>query len=194
MSRFDSALDAVRKAEERNPLFGTTERQWILIGMKRYDEAIRLARKDLADRPGSKESLRYLGVGLVLAGRHDEGLRVLEENAAAQPDSPSSQAMLGWAYGRAGQAAKAHAVLQRLADIGKTRRVSPFQVAWVYAGLDDRDHAFAELERAYEQRDGEMPLLATYWTLDSLRDDPRFRSLLQRMKLDMYFPASPTRR
>ena len=192
--RFDSALDAVRKAEERNPLFGTTERQWILIGMKRYDEAIRLARKDLADRPGSKESLRYLGVGLVLAGRHDEGLRVLEENAAAQPDSPWSQAMLGWAYGRAGQAAKAHAVLQRLADIGKTRRVSPFQLAWVYAGLDDRDHAFAELEQAYEQREGAMPELAMYWTLDSLHDDPRYRSLLKRMKLDTYFPESPTPR
>ncbi len=192
--RFDSALDAARKAEERNPLIGTTESQWVLIGMKRYDEAIRLARKDLADRPGSKESLGYLGVALVLAGRHDEGLRVLEERAAAQPNSTHSQAVLGWAYGRAGQATKAHAVLQRLVDIDKTRRASPFQLAWVYAGLDDRDHAFAELERAYAQRDGAMPLLAAYWTLDSLHDDPRFRSLLKRMKLDAYFPESPTRR
>ena len=84
--------------------------------------------------------------------------------------------------------------MQRLVDIDKTRRASPFQLAWVYAGLDDRDHAFAELERAYAQRDGAMPLLAAYWTLDSLHDDPRFRSLLKRMKLDTYFPESPTRR
>jgi tetratricopeptide (TPR) repeat protein len=188
--RFDSALDAARKSEERNPLAGTTHSQWVLIAMKRYDEAIRLARKELADRPGSKDGLGLLGVALFQAGRREEGLRVLEERAAAQPDSPWSQAMLGWAYGRAGQAAKARAVLRRLTELGRPDGVTPFKLAWVYAGLDDRDHAFAELERAYAQRDGAMPLLAAYWTLDSLHGDPRFRSLLKRMKLDTYFPET----
>jgi tetratricopeptide (TPR) repeat protein len=191
--RTDSALDAARKAEERNPLAGTAMRQWVLVAAKRYDEAIRLARRELADRPGLKNPFGLLGVALILTGQHEEGLRVVEERAAAQPNSIRSQATLGWAYGRAGQASKAHAVLQRLADIGRMRRVSPVERAGVYAGLNDRDHAFAELERAYEQRDAEMTVLATAWGLDSLRDDPRFRSLLKRMKLDPYFPESPTR-
>jgi adenylate cyclase len=191
--RNDSALDATRQAEERNPLSHTTGSQEVLIRMKRYDEAIRLARKELAEHPASKDTLDMLGIALFQAGQREEGLRILEERATANPESPWNLAMLGWAYGRAGQATNANAVLQRLADMGKTRRVSPFLLAWVYAGLDDREHAFAELEKAYEQRSPQMPFIAATWTLDSLHDDPRFHSLLKRMKLDTYFAQSRTR-
>lgn len=192
--RIDSALDAARKSEERNPLAGTTTSQWVLIAMKRYDEAIRLARKDLADHPGGTDRSGLLGVALFLAGRREEGLSVLEETAAAEPNSPWPQAMLGWAYGRAGETKKARDVLQRLTDMERMRRVSSFLLAWVYAGLDDRDHAFAELEKAYAQRDRGMPEIASYWTLDSLHQDPRYRSLLKRMKLDTYFPETSAHR
>ena len=192
--RFDSALDAMRKAEERNPLSDTTGTQQILVAMKRYNEAIRLAQKELAEHPGSKDTLDMLGIALFQAGQREEGLRILEERVAANPESPFSQGMLGWSYGRAGQTMKARTVLQRLAEMGKTRRISPFLLSWVYAGLDDRDHAFAELEQAYEERAPQMPFFATTWTLDSLHDDPRFRSLLKRMKLDTYLPESPTTR
>jgi adenylate cyclase len=191
--RLDAALDATRKAEERNPLVDTTGSQAVLIRMKRYDEAIRLARKELADHPGSKDSLDTLGLALFQAGQREEGLRILEERATANPESPYSLAMLGWAYGRAGQAIKARDVLQRLTGMDKTRRVSPVLLAWVYAGLDDRDNAFAQLERAYERRDPSMAFIGSFWTFDFIRDDSRFRSLLSRMKLDVYFPESTAR-
>jgi adenylate cyclase len=191
--RLDSALDAMRRAEERHPLSDRTGTQEVLIVMKRYDEAIQLARTELAEHPGLKDSLDMLGIALFQGGQRDEGLRILEERATANAESPWNLAMLGWAYGRAGQAAKANAVLQRLADMGKRRRISPFLMAWVYAGVDDREHAFAELEKAYEQRNPQMPFLGMFWTFDSLHDDPRFRSLLKRMKLDTYFAESPTR-
>jgi TolB-like protein/Tfp pilus assembly protein PilF len=185
--RFDSALDAMRGAVERSPLHDTTGTQGVLIVMKRYDEAIRLARKELAEHPGSKDTLDMLGRALFQAGRREEGLRILEERATA---NARNLAMLGWAYGRAGQEAKARAVLQRLTDMGKPGGVSPFHLAGVYAGLDDREHAFAQLEQAYEQRNLNMPSLGVSWMFDSLYDDPRFRSLLKRMKLDTYFPES----
>jgi adenylate cyclase len=187
----DSALDAMRKAEERHPLSDRTGTQEVLLVMKRYDEAIQLARAELTEHPGLKDSLDTLGIALFQSGEHAEGLRILEERAAANPKSTFHQAMLGWAYGRAGETKKARGVLQRLTDMEKTRRVSPFVLAWVYAGLDDREHAFAELEKAYEQRNPQMPFLGMSWTLDSLHDDPRFRSLLKRMKLDAYFPEPP---
>jgi adenylate cyclase len=161
--------------------------------MKRYDEAIRLARKELADHPGSKDSLDTLGIALFQDGQREEGMRILEDRATANPGSPYHLAVLGWAYGRAGQVIKARDVLQRLTDIGKTRRVSPVWVASVYSGLDDREAAFAQLDRAYEHRDPGMPMLGPFWTFDTIRDDPRFRSLLSRMKLDVYFPESAAR-
>ncbi|UCG98436.1 MAG: tetratricopeptide repeat protein, partial [Burkholderiales bacterium] len=134
-----------------------------------------------------------LGVALFQDGQHEEGLRILEERATANPKSPYHLAMLGWAYGRAGQATKARDVLQRLTGMDKTRRISPVWLAWVHAGLDDRETAFAQLELAYERRDPSMAFIGSFWTFDSIRDDPRFRSLLSRMKLDVYFPESTAR-
>jgi TolB-like protein/Tfp pilus assembly protein PilF len=192
--RLDSALDAARQAEERHPLSDRTGTQEVLIAMKRYDEAIQLARAELAEHPGLKDSLDTIGVALFQSGQRDEGLRILEERATANAGSPLNLAILGWAYGRAGQATKANAVLQRLADMGKRRRISPFLMAWVYAGLDNREQAFAELEQAYEQRNPLMPFIGAAWQFDSLRGDPRFRSLLKRMKLDTYFPEPPAPR
>jgi tetratricopeptide (TPR) repeat protein len=159
--------------------------------MKRYDEAIRLARKELAEHPGSKDTLDMLGLALFQAGQREEGLRILEERASA---GARNLATLGWAYGRAGETSKARAVLQRLTEMSKSGAASPFLLAGVYAGLDDREHAFAELEKAFDQRHRSMPNLGVTWTFESLHHDPRYRSLLKRMKLDTDFPESPTPR
>ena len=97
---------------------------------------------------------------------------------------------LGWTYGRAGQAAKAREVLRRLEERSKTRFVSPILLAEVYAGLGDRDHAFAELERAFALRDPRLPNIGFSPTLEPIRDDPRYREMLKRLKLDAYFPPA----
>ena len=49
--------------------------------------------------------------------------------------------------------------------------------------LDDRDEAFAWLERAYQQRNHNMVFLKVEPQLDGLRSDPRFASLVQRVGL-----------
>lgn len=56
-------------------------------------------------------------------------------------------------------------------------------VATVYAALGDRDQAFAWLEKAYEGRSFYITVLRVDPDLDSLRSDPRFADLLQRVGL-----------
>jgi hypothetical protein len=58
----------------------------------------------------------------------------------------------------------------------------------VHAGLDDRDRVMALLERAYASRDPSMPFVGIFPHFRPLHGDPRFRSLLRKMKLDAYFP------
>jgi hypothetical protein len=53
----------------------------------------------------------------------------------------------------------------------------------IYAALGERDAAFAELEKAYQQRDWFLPHLKNDPAMDSLRDDPRYKDLLKRMGL-----------
>jgi hypothetical protein len=76
---------------------------------------------------------------------------------------------------------------RRLAEVwsaryGKPGGVRAYALAlrWVYAG--DRDRAIEWLNRAYEDRDGNMPYIGGP-IYDSLRPEPRFQDLLRRMNL-----------
>jgi len=60
--------------------------------------------------------------------------------------------------------------------------VLPWDVASWYAYAGDKERCLEWLERAYQVRDPNLPYL---WLpdFDGVRSDPRFRDLLQRMKL-----------
>lgn len=61
--------------------------------------------------------------------------------------------------------------------------MQPNFIALVYAALGDKDEAFQWLERAYKEHDDDLALLKVDPRWDSLRGDPRFMSLLQRVGL-----------
>jgi len=58
-----------------------------------------------------------------------------------------------------------------------------YQIAEIYACRGDSDLAFQWLNRAYQQRDSGMRSLKIDPLLKSLRKDPRYSELLQKMRL-----------
>jgi len=70
-----------------------------------------------------------------------------------------------------------------LEKISKERYVSPFCIALIFAGIDDRDQAFAYLEKAFIEREPSLSLLKVQPLFDNLRDDPRFHTLLKKIGL-----------
>jgi hypothetical protein len=60
--------------------------------------------------------------------------------------------------------------------------VAPLDVALVHIGLNDHDAAFELLEKAYSQRVMRMSTLLCPM-FDAIRPDPRFVSLLNRVRL-----------
>ena len=62
--------------------------------------------------------------------------------------------------------------------------VSPTTLARLYAQLGEKDQAFEWLEKAYEERDGDLLFINNRPDFDPLRDDPRFHDLLRRMNLE----------
>jgi len=95
--------------------------------------------------------------------------------------------MLGWLgllAGAAGRADEARGELARLEATARTRYVSPSMFAWTYLGLRDVDRAFEWLDRAVDARDQFMMPIKSYVFFDPIRNDPRFHSLLRKMKLE----------
>ncbi len=56
-------------------------------------------------------------------------------------------------------------------------------VASTYAALGDKDKAFAELEKAFAERDWDLHRLKVDLFMDPLRTDPRLKEMLKRLNL-----------
>ena len=83
----------------------------------------------------------------------------------------------------AGRKREAENALDDLLALSKKRHVMSIAVAVVHMGLQDKDQAFAWLEKAYEDRNGWLSEIHADPTFDSLRSDPRFTDLIRRMRL-----------
>jgi len=82
-------------------------------------------------------------------------------------------------------AVAAQAMRRILVDYARARgtAISPFDIAVIYTGLGDRDQAFGWLAKAYDNRPRAMLSLKVNPRLDPLRSDPRFATLMRRMRV-----------
>ena len=106
------------------------------------------------------------------------------EKASELDDSPYGLGSLGHAYAKSGRVDEAHAVLERLEDLAKSRYVAPLERASVYAGLGDLDRSFEWLEKAYDERSSNLPLVRVWPIGKDIEDDPRYSDLMRRMGLE----------
>jgi len=98
--------------------------------------------------------------------------------------SPGIIGVLIRAYAHAGRRTEA----LRLVDELKRRRQRGYVPAGAfvnaYLGIDDKEQAFAWLERAYQEKSNILQWLKVHPHFDPLRSDPRFADLLHRVDLD----------
>jgi tetratricopeptide (TPR) repeat protein len=92
-------------------------------------------------------------------------------------------ANLGFAAVACGDSALARRELQRLLDMATTQYVPADVIARLYAGLGERAKALDWLDRAYQQDTWSLILLKAEPMYDNLRSEPRFQSLVKKMKL-----------
>ena len=73
--------------------------------------------------------------------------------------------------------------MNELLTLSQSQYVTPFSVSRVYFALDDRDSGFAWLERAYRERSNGMVYITQDRVFDRVRDDRRYRRLLDQVGL-----------
>lgn len=177
--RHAEAIEHIRIAQEREPftMIIRTNAGFFQYLAGNYDKAIEMCRATLALDPNFGSARECLAQAYLEVGRYDEAIRELRST----PET--DQAELGYALGVAGRKEEARKLLAELQKRARTSYVSDYDFAMVYTGLDDRDAAFAWLEKARQQKDSRLVTIKIHPRYKKLRSDPRFAALLRKMGL-----------
>ena len=141
------------------------------------DDAAATSRKILEINPAYATAPALYAQTLLLMGKNSEALAALEKES----DPASKLSTLACVYWATGRRAESDAALGTL-EKGFANR-NPYLIAVAHAYRGEADPAFLWLERAYQQRKGSLEGLKVDPFLRNLHSDPRFKSLLRKLKL-----------
>lgn len=183
--RHAEAVAAAERMFTRDPISASASHtlavQLALAG--RFDEAIRECERTIELDPGFDIAWQVLGATYAAKGQYREALPAMEKALAGNPHDPITLAHAGYVRARLGDREAALRIAGVLESASKERYVPALAIALVFTGLEDRDQAFAWLERAYEERSNRLAYLHVEPVWASLRPDPRFGTLLKRIGL-----------
>jgi TolB-like protein/tetratricopeptide (TPR) repeat protein len=191
LDRPDDGFSHIRSARELDPLsliLNTLEAGFLIDRGQRAEAASRLQRVFEIDPDFWVAHLTQAGWYLA-EGRAGEALDAVRRADALADGSSQATAVLGLMLVRTGKRDEALAVLARLVALQRTRYVPPTTVAAIQAALGDAGLALDALELAYAVRDTRLVYMKDDGRWSTLRQQPRFVSLLRRMKLAQFGPG-----
>jgi serine/threonine-protein kinase len=183
--RLDDALVEAHTALELDPASVPVRRSLahIYFYARRYDHAVHHIERAMEQDPTAGENHRLLGLFLAAQGDLDDATRVLRDSLELPDAGVYPLATLGYALGLGGHIDEARAILADITRRASVGYISPVSFAMIYVGLRDWNNLFAAMDQMYEQRRGWLVYLNVNPVLDPLRDDPRLRALVARMRL-----------
>jgi len=175
--KFAEAVEAMNKARELDPLslFMNARMGLAFYYARRYDEAKAILETTLEVDPDFAQARYFLSLVYSMEKRYDEAVDLL-------PDE-SFRAWVAILHAWSGNDGEAHAVMDGVLSRGKGGYEMPsIRAAFCFA-LGDLDGCFEWMNRAVEKKDSSLLNLVRSPKTDSLRDDPRFIAVLDRMGL-----------
>ena len=184
MGRITDALPEISQAQQHDPLslIANVNAGWIFYHAHQYDRALEEMRKSLDMDPNFARGHWAISEPLEQQQKYQEAIAELEK-ARQIDETPIILALLCHVYAVTGKTNDAHRIINQLNVLSKQAYVDPYFLAEIHTALGERDQAFQELEKAYEQRSSWLVWLKVEPKFDSLRDDPRYTSLLKRIGL-----------
>ena len=183
--RLDEALLEGHVAQELDPASVSIRRTlgWLYYYARRYEQARYHLSRAIEMNPEAEETYRVLGLSVAMQGDLVEAERVLREAITLRGAGPYAIATLAYVLGRKGDREGALAYLRDLEQRAAAGYVSSVAFATLYLGLGDIEQALDWTERARAERRGWVTYLRINPIFDPLRDSPRFRALIEKMKL-----------
>ncbi len=182
IGRFAESIAEAKRALQLDPLSYPYE--VALAGMysyaRQYDQAIAQWQRVAELEP--KKPRPYLSLAHIYEqmGRYEDAVKAHEKALILQGAQHEEVEALARAYSEEGP--KGYWMC-RLEKLKGQYEQNPYLTAKIYAQLDDKEQAFAWLEKAYEKHNKGIYKLKVEPLLDPLRNDPRFGDLLRRMNV-----------
>lgn len=175
----------IKRAQELDPLSSV-----IAVNVSRmyqlqnnHDASIENSLKLIELDPNFGPAYEYLALSYLKQERKAEAIASAEKAVEISKRSGISLGDLGYVYAATGKRTEALAIIKQLEDkYGRKEAIGQY-IAAVYVGLGEKDKAFEWLEKDFQARNGKLPEIRWQLQFESLRDDPRFKDLLKRMKL-----------
>jgi serine/threonine-protein kinase len=184
LGRFDEAMSEVRAAHDLDPLsLIIREGCGYMHTLRReYAQAIRVY-QELLELDGTfYKAHSSMGRALCLMERYDEALEAFETARTLAGNVPNILSALGQTLALAGHAKEARKRLKELQALADKQWVPSVCFAILYLGLGEYHDALNWLEAATERREIAVTALKVHPMYDPLRAEPRFATLLTRIK------------
>lgn len=180
VGRLGDALPLYQQAIALDPV---NPRHYVTIAnayyeMGRFSDAASAARKALELSPAMPGVGGFLGLLQLRSGAEPAAALAEIDRDTDQENREICRAL---AYHLLGRKVDADAALARVEETYAAS--SPYAIALIHAERREIDQAFHWLDRAYEQHDDFVLELKVDPGLTNLRDDPRYRLLLHKLKL-----------
>jgi TolB-like protein/DNA-binding winged helix-turn-helix (wHTH) protein/Tfp pilus assembly protein PilF len=189
IGRFQEADAEKKRALELEPLSLAInfEAGLAFYFSRRYDEAIDRFQKTLELDANFPPPHALLAAAYEQKGMFEDAIAAFQKAITVTPlrGIAQAQAIAGLAhvYAVSGRKAEARKILAELQRVSEHSYVPATDMALVYAGLEDKDKAFAWLDKAYEEHSFALSNLKVEPRFDPLRSDLRFADLLRRIGL-----------
>jgi eukaryotic-like serine/threonine-protein kinase len=185
VGRLSEAVEEMRKALTLDPLYAVYSR-WLgrfLLFRGDYPEAIAQGRQTMDLNADYAYSYLDIGSAYLELGDAEKALQWVQRGQGLDTSIRSYDALIVRALAPLGRDEEAAEILSRLEEESRQHYVRSEIMAMGYAAVGNLDRAFACLERAFQVRSAGLIYLHVDPGYKPLRQDPRFRQLVERIGL-----------
>ncbi len=184
LARWDAAEREMGRALHLDPVSPALNlhKLTLLVDTHRYESALQQFQKVIDLDPNSAGAYHQISQVYAALGKESDATAAFLKAATLSGTDAGQVNALEAAARTGGLRSCLRKRVEQLQVEAMSRRVSPLAFAGLYVRLGENGQAMEALETGYRQRGSHMPWIKSGATWDPLRSDPRFQSLLRRMR------------